>query len=400
MLADDEIHELLHDLESDRVERKASASDLRKIRKAVCAFANDLPGHRRPGLVFVGINDDGSCANVAIDDELLKNLAQVRSNGDILPIPSIQVSKIEVDGCVMAVVQVEPSSAPPVRFAGRVWVRVGPTTQEAGDDDERRLRERARHGNQPFDRRPAQGAVVDDLDLRFFDDEYLPQALARDVLERNNRTTEERLASLRFLVEGVPTYGALIVLGKEPRDAVPGSYVQFLRIDGTGLGDPIKDQKELGGPLHHIMRQLDDLVDINVTTALDIESGPVAVSSPDYPVAALQQLIRNALIHRNYETSNAPVRLYWFDDRVEIHSPGGLYGQVTPKTLGTTVTDYRNPLVAEAMANLGYVQRFGYGIPTAKRQLEANGNPEAEFQLEPNNILVTVRPKITARRKT
>jgi len=393
MMDDDEIRELLHDIESDRVERKASASDMKKIRKAVCAFANDLPGHGLPGIVFVGVHDDGACANLPIDDELLKNLAQVRSNGDILPIPSIQVSKREVDGCVVAMVQVEPSSAPPVRFAGRVWVRVGPTTQEAGDDDERRLRERARHGNQPFDRRPAEGAVIDDLDLDFFEREYLPQALAPEVLIRNNRTTEERLASLRFLVAGVPTHGALIVMGNEPREAVPGCYVQFLRIDGTELGDPIKDQKELGGPLHHIMRQLDDLVDINVTTALDMASGRRAVSSPDYPVAALQQLIRNALIHRNYESSNAPVRLYWFDDRIEIHSPGGLYGQVTPETLGTGVTDYRNPLVAEAMANLGYVQRFGYGIPTAKKQLRVNGNPEPDFQIQPNNILVTVRRK-------
>jgi len=366
---------------------------MRKIRKTVCAFANDLPGHGRPGVIFVGAHDDGTCAGLTIDDALLTKLAQLRSHGSILPIPSIQVDRRTLDGCEVAIVQVEPASAPPVRFEGRIWVRVGPTTQETGDDDERVLRERARAGDQPFDRRPVAGASLEDLDLDFFDNEYLPSALAADVLRRNKRTTEERLASLRFLAGGLPTYGALIVFGREPRDFIPGAYLQFLRIDGTDLGDAIKDEKELAGPLYQIARQLDELLELNITTALDLTSAPREQAAPDYPVAALQQLVRNALIHRNYETSNAPVRLYWFNDRVEIHSPGGLYGQVTEDNFGQGATDYRNPLVAEAMANLGYVQRFGYGIPTAKKLLAENHNPPPEFDFQQAAILAAVRPK-------
>ena len=391
MLDDGELLALLGDLESDRVERKASAADMKKIRKAVCAFANDLPSHRRPGVVFVGVHDDGACADLLVDDDLLKKLSQVRSNGDILPIPSIQVGKHTVNGCEIAVLQVEPASAPPVRYSGRVWVRVGPTTQEAGADDERVLCERARHANQSFDRRPTDGATLDDLDLRYFEEEYLPSALDPEVLRRNNRTTDERLASLRFLIDGVPTYGALLVLGREPRDFVPGSYIQFLRIDGTELADPIKDEKELSGPLFRIVQQLDDLLEINIASAVDLSSGPNERVTPDYPVDALRQLVRNALIHRNYQSSNAPVRLYWFSDRIEIHNPGGLFGQVTHETFGKGITDYRNPLVAEAMRNLGYVQRFGFGVPTARRSLKRNGNPEPDFEMDANSFLVTVR---------
>ncbi len=393
MLGDSELLSLLRDLESDRVERKSSAADMKKIRKAVCAFANDLPRHRKSGVVFVGVHDDGTCAGLSIDDDLLKKLSQVRSNGDILPIPSIQVEKRTLDGCDIAVLQVEPASAPPVRYSGRVWVRIGPTTQEAGADDERILSERARNANQSFDRRPADGATLDDLDLRYFELEYLPSALDPDVLRRNSRSTEERLASLRFSIGGVPTYGALLVLGKDPRDFVPGSYLQFLRIDGTELSDPIKDEKELVGPLHQIAQRLDDLLEINVATAIDFTSGPNERETPDYPVDALRQLVRNALIHRNYQSSNAPVRLYWFNDRIEIHNPGGLYGQVTHKTFGKGVTDYRNPLVAEAMAHLGYVQRFGFGVPTARKLLKLNGNPQPDFDMDSNSFLVTVRPR-------
>ncbi len=68
---DSELEQLLCDLESDRVERKASVSDGDKIRQAICAFANDLPSHQNPGVVFIGANDDGTCAHLPITDQLL-----------------------------------------------------------------------------------------------------------------------------------------------------------------------------------------------------------------------------------------------------------------------------------------------------------------------------------------
>ena len=71
-----ELEQLLADIESDRSERKASASDTKKIRQAICAFANDMPNHRQPGVIFVGANDDGSCAGISITDDLLLNLAR------------------------------------------------------------------------------------------------------------------------------------------------------------------------------------------------------------------------------------------------------------------------------------------------------------------------------------
>ncbi len=76
---DEELEVLLKDLESDRVERKASISDKGKLCEAICAFANDLPNHQKPGILFIGINDNGSCANLVIDDKLLLTLSGMRS---------------------------------------------------------------------------------------------------------------------------------------------------------------------------------------------------------------------------------------------------------------------------------------------------------------------------------
>jgi ATP-dependent DNA helicase RecG len=84
----------------------------------------------------------------------------------------------------------------------------------------------------------------------------------------------------------------------------------------------------------------------------------------------------------------------WFEDRVEVQSPGGPYGQVTRATFGAPgVADYRNPTVAEALKALGFVERFGVGIAIARERLAANGNPPPEFTIEDAHVLVTVRRK-------
>ena len=126
MLSDSELSKLLIDVESDRVERKASLSDRDRVRRAICAFANDLPDHRAPGVLFVGANDDGTGANLAITDELLRTLADMRSDGNILPFPVMTVQKRVLNGQDIAVVEAEPSNSPPARYNGRVWIRVGP----------------------------------------------------------------------------------------------------------------------------------------------------------------------------------------------------------------------------------------------------------------------------------
>ncbi|EQD80451.1 transcriptional regulator [mine drainage metagenome] len=98
-------------------------------------------------------------------------------------------------------------------------------------------------------------------------------------------------------------------------------------------------------------------------------------------------------MHRTYEGTNTPVRVSWYEDRIEILSPGGPYGEVTPENFGTPgLTDYRNPNLAEAMRVLGYVQKFGGGIVVARSALQKNGNPLPEFSVDQRFVLAIVRP--------
>jgi len=266
-MTDEEVADRIRGTESDRVERKEALSD--RVRRAICAFANDLAGHRRPSLVILGQRDDGSCVNLPIDDRLLTTLAGIRVESAFAPFPSIDVRRMTLDGCHLAVVVVHASSSPPVRHDGRIWVRVGPTTRVASPEEELRLSERRRTANLPFDVQPIAGAQLADLDLERFRHDYLPNAVAPDVLEENHREVIQQLAALRLVTpDGQPTLVGILVLSNDPLRFVPGAYVQFVRFDGPELSDPIIAQQRISGPLQQLLRRLDDVIDANIRTGL------------------------------------------------------------------------------------------------------------------------------------
>ena len=397
-LTDAELLAMLDDLESDRVERKRnwSGSVPDKTREAVCAFANDLPGHGKPGVVFIGVDDDGSAAGLTVDDQLLLTLADIKSDGRIVPQPSMTVERRTLKGAEVAVVCVWPADAPPVRCNGRIWIRTGPRRDLASAQDERILNERRRHRDQPFDIQPLHRATLADLKRTLFEEEYLPGAFAADVLAANERSYEERLAACRMILavdEPVPTVLGAVTLTAQPTALVPCAYVQFLRIQGATLADPVVDETVIDGPLSAVIRRLDEKLASHNRVSVDFASAPVEKRRHLYPPAALTQITRNAVMHRSYDATNAPVRVYWYDDRIEISNPGGPYGSVTARNFGQPgYADYRNPHIAEAMRVLGLVQRFGAGISLAQAALRDNGNAALEFRVEPAMVFVTLRP--------
>ena len=392
---DHEIEQLMDDLESDRVERKESSADGDKIRQAICAFSNDLPNHNEPGILLIGVDDGGIPTGLPITDQLLQNLASMRGDGNILPLPSLDVQKRRLKGKEIALIVVHPSEATPVRYKGTIWIRTGPRRGIANAGDERRLSEKRRFRDLPADIRPCNSAGMNELDELVFLRTYLPSAISAEVLEQNQRSLEHQYIATKFAHPGppvVPTLLGILAVGKAPTDWIPGAYVQFLRIDGVELGDPVKDAREVKGPLPDLFAELEDILKANIQTAVDLTSGSTEMRSPDYPMVALQQIVRNAILHRSYEHTHAPVRLYWYNDHVEVQNPGGPYGQVSKQNFGEPgAYDYRNPNLAAVMKELGYIQRFGYGITIARREMEKNGNPPPEFQVEDAHIAVILR---------
>ena len=95
MLSKDEIIQLLHSEETYRVERTVSTGNMDKFCEAICAFANDLPDSRKKGYLLIGANDDGALSGLKVDDALLKKIAGIRSDGNILPLPVMNVDRVE-----------------------------------------------------------------------------------------------------------------------------------------------------------------------------------------------------------------------------------------------------------------------------------------------------------------
>lgn len=398
-LSDQELLAFLNDLESDRAERKQSfrGDAPTKARQAVCAFANDLPNHNEPGILFIGANDDGTPSGEPITDQLLLSLSDMKTDGRILPLPTLSVEKRTLGEAPMAIITVMPSDMPPVKFEGRIWIRTGPRRAIANGQEERILNEKRRFKNLPFDLYPIPTAKLTDLSQLVFEGEYLPRAFAEDVLEENGRSLEERLASCRMTVspeDTTPTLVGLLALGKSPQDFLPGAYIQFLRINGTELADPVLDEEMIGGGIVEMLRRTEEKLQAHNRSAVDVTSGPTHQIAMPYPPAALQQILYNAVLHRTYESTHAPVRVYWFNDRIEISNPGGPYGNVTPENFGQPgITDYRNPNLADVLKTFGFVQAFGRGIAIAQRAMAANGNPPLDYVANQSTVACILRRK-------
>lgn len=278
------------------------------------------------------------------------------------------------------VAEVQPSEFPPVRYRGRVWVRVGPRKSTATEAEEKILTERRLSNVHTFDVMPCLGTSIDDLDVVLIRKEFLPKAVAEDVLDEDECDITDQLASLGLydLRYNCPTNGAIVLFGKNPERHVHGAYIQYVRFKGKDRAGDILNEHKFSGNLCRVLPKIDAFVETSISQKRPI---PISVLREEtvskYPYWATRELLMNAIMHRDYE-GNAPIQFYEYDDRIEIQNPGGLYGKVSPDNF-PNVSDYHNPFIAGAMKVLGYVNRFSRGVYRVQKELEENGNGQASF---------------------
>jgi ATP-dependent DNA helicase RecG len=198
MLTQTQILEYLSELESNAIERTASTRNYDKFCEAVCAFSNDIANTQDKGYLFIGANDDGTLAGLKATDELLINLAAIRTDGNILPQPALTVYKVSFPFGDIIVLEVVPSNFPPVRYKGKIWIRIGPRKAIANETEERLLIEKRTANAATFDARPCYNSTIDELNIDLFNAFYLPRAIDKEVLFNDSRDIKLKLASLRF----------------------------------------------------------------------------------------------------------------------------------------------------------------------------------------------------------
>lgn len=393
MITKQELTEILSSTETYRIERTVSSTDKDKFGEAVCAFANDMPDSGKPGYLLIGVYNDGSLSGLKATDELLQKFAAIRSDGNILPIPAMAVEAFSFpEGDVIAV-EVQPSDQPPVRYRGRTWIRIGPRRDIASPAEETILAERKARNFTTFDARPCFGASLDDIDLDLFQHDYLPKAVDAAILASDDRPIERKLESLRLFnsVYNLPTNAAVLLFGRDPRHFFPGAAVQYVSFGGLDKGTEILNEHLFKGPIMKMLPQIDLFIETTIA-----RKRPVLVTAlreemrVDYPKAAIRELVMNAIMHRDYQ-GNAPIHFYQYSDRIEVVNHGGLYGRARPENF-PNISDYRNPIVAEAMKVLGYVNCYNRGIADVQRELAANGNGSAEFSFR---LITAFEAKVT-----
>ena len=397
MLTESELKKLLTDLESETVERSRAFDKADKMGQAISAFANDLPGRKKPGYLLLGVENDGQISGKRITDDQLTSLGGLKTEGALLPPPSMAIEIFSFPEGDVAVIEVFPSAYPPIRYKGQAWVRAGARKALASDGDLHILNERNRSAGIRFEEMPCMAAQLDDLDLELFRNQYLPRAIQADVIDDDRRPVEEQMAALRFYDRKykVPTNLGMILFGKHPEMYIPSAYLQYVKFNAPDNGGEIQAEHAYKGPLMQTIADLNAFVKVGVSSPHPVKiSALQEVTVCDYPDWSIRELLLNAIIHRDYQIGNAPVKFYEYNNRIEISNPGGLYGQATPENF-PCVNDYRNPLLAEAMKVMGYVNKFNRGIAKVKNEMEHNGNPAPVFDYnKQTEFRVTLRPAV------
>lgn len=392
MISKVELDKLLVELEQDRVEKTISTNDADKFGEAICSFCNDFPAHKKPGYLIVGVYDNGSRCGLPKNEKILQTLMDFRTDGRIVPPPIITVAGFEYSDGYVAVAEVQPSFQPPARYKGKVCIRIGPRKGTASPMEERILSEKRSSFAVTWDCLPCYGSTLKDISIDIFKYTYLPTAIDEETLSANGREIKEQLASLKFydLKADCPTNAAILMFGTNPRFYIPGAAVQYVRFVGEDEVSEFEYETRFEGDLCTQMKVMEDFIKSQIIKKVLHNIGEE--HQFNFPISAIKELLFNAVIHRDYQ-SNAAIKFYEFNDRIEISNAGGLFGKARPENFPSE-NDYRNPTIAEASYNLGYVNRFNLGVQRAKDALVKNGNPEPQFIIdEPTSFSVKIFKK-------
>ncbi len=240
-------------------------------------------------------------------------------------------------------------------------------------------------GVMQFEARVPPGARMKDLDGEQV------SAYVKALNLPGDETEEETLLRRGCLVEedGTlrPTYAALLLFGRHPQRRLPSANILAARFSGVAFADEYLKQ-DIGGTLLQQLQQAEQFVRDNLRSVVRLV-GLRHKTTPEYPLEAVRELLVNAVAHRDYNVQGDTIHLHIFADRLEVHSPGGLPGPVTLDNL-LAARFSRNAVIVQALADLGYVERLGYGLDRVVTVMKQNGLRPPLFEEVAGTFRVTL----------
>ena len=356
---------------------------LNRLAETLAAFAN-----AGGGTVLLGIDPQGGAikgvknTDAAIDKALAAGL---RCDPPlVLPRPETAL----LEGKTILLIQVSPGLPHAYGLHGKYLQRVGKKNAALGPRQLRQLlRER---GDANFEALPAPGASLDDLD------DALVQKYAAAFLGEPAPSKKEAILDLLhrrncILKDGSiwrPTTSGYLLFGREPQRAFPSAEILLARYASRQMSDEFV-REIVRGPLPVQVRRAEAWVVANMRKGSRIDSLQREDRS-EYPLPAVREAIVNAVAHRDYAIRGDEIRVLMFSDRIEVYSPGRLPGHVTIDNIADERFS-RNQVIAQVLADMGFIERLGYGIDRMIRLMREWSLPAPRFAETTNGFKATLR---------
>ncbi|WP_198316354.1 RNA-binding domain-containing protein [Cystobacter fuscus] len=353
--------------------------DSKDIAKAITAMANTKGGH-----LFLGVEDDGTVSGAGTPQQVDKLMLQVSNICQgIQPPLTCSFQKLEFQGQTLLVVEVPRFSAErPYHAAGKYYVRDANQSREARRDELRRLLESADYH---FDEEPVAGSRFEDLDP-----EAIRVFLAILYDEPDEASGRQLLSALQCLdATGTPTVTGMLLFGREPQRSFLDARISAVLFKGTELTSDFVDRKEMTGRLFDQVEDAVTFLKKNVRSPSHVEG--LERIEEGLPEKVLREAVLNAVAHRDYRAASQ-VRIYVFDDRVEIVNPGELLNKLTLDGIRLGgISQRRNPVLAGLLARARRRENLGMGVPEMIRQMKARKLPPPEFSVGDGHFRVVLR---------
>jgi ATP-dependent DNA helicase RecG len=378
----DEFLALYHQGQNETLAFEIESVSLNRLAETLAAFANT-----NGGIVLFGIDPNGGAvrgirdADGAIDKILAAGLRCEPPL--ILPRPE----SATLDDKEILAIQVAPGLPHAYSLRGKYLTRSGKKTIALGPRQLRQLlRER---GETNFEASPVPNTTLDDLDdtltqkyaAMFLGDAPTKKDGLIDLLSRRGCLVKDGNTWR-------PTTSGYLLLGREPQRAFPSAEILLARYSGKQMEDEFL-REVVRGPLPEQIRRAEAWLTANMRRGSRIDAFQRA-DRAEYPLPAVREAIVNAVAHRDYAIRGDEIRVLMFSDRIEVYSPGRLPGHVTVENIADERFS-RNEVIAQVLADLGFIERLGYGIDRMIRQMREWGLPAPRFAETSNGFKVTLR---------
>ncbi|APX71934.1 putative DNA binding domain-containing protein [Companilactobacillus allii] len=396
-----EIEDILNIPEGKTFDRKSAKYDLNKLANILIAFAN-----ADGGTVALGINDKKYEGVNLLSTQKQNDIVQIGSQR-IIPTLEVEITKKPITNIqkmddTVWLLSVNPSDDKVyMNKKDEVYLRIGDETHRVTFEERKKLE--FDKGIRAFESQIVDDAILDDLDdetvtqykkLYGFEGDNLwdllfPKGLAKRIKDQNGNI------DYRLTVAGI------LLLSKFPTAFVPGARIRFIRYEGreakTGTNMNIVKQLRIEGPLPKMLQQASDMIESQLRTfsSLDIKTGKF-VDVPEYPKSAWLEGIVNAVTHRAYNYDGDDIRIIMFDNRLEIHSPGSLPAVVTTDNIRYTHYS-RNPYIARALTDFGWVREFGEGVDRIYIDMKEFFLDDPVYKVDDNSVNLVLKNNIVMR---